>query len=138
MPRGTYNQFHIKLFQNFFYFLYFSQLFEFFPQNSEEEENNQVFSRFHSKILLNNCQQIMIFPSTCDIFCAVEKIQKPPKSALSCLRKQQKFSPLKFGFQPFGFSLNNSVACIQMAPNASEMIEYHPFWVKTDFGYFKT
>ena len=28
--------------------------------------------------------------------------------------------------------------CIQMAPNASEMKENHPFWVRTHFGYFKT
>ena len=37
-----------------------------------------------------------------------------------------------------GFRLITLSQCIQIAPNASEMIEYHPFWVRTDSGYFKT
>jgi len=37
-----------------------------------------------------------------------------------------------------GFRLITLSQCIQIAPNAPEMIEYHPFWVRTDSGYFKT
>ena len=39
-----------------------------------------------------------------------------------------------------GFSLNIDVVMhpIAMAPNASEMNEYYPFWVWTHFEYIKT
>ena len=67
------------------------------------------------------------------------KIQNPPKNVLSCLWKRQKFFPPEIRFSVnLGFHWITLSQWIQMAPNSSGVIEYHPFWVRTDFGYFKT
>ena len=59
---------------------------------------------------------------------------KTPKSDLSCLRKRQRvFSPEIWFSVDLGFHQITLSQYIEMTPNASKMIEYHPFWVRAGF-----
>ena len=44
--------------------------------------------------------------------------------------------PLTWFLTKWGFHCITPLLCIQMAPNASEINRYHPFWIRTHFGYF--
>ena len=104
----------------FLYFLWFFELF--FLQNSEK--TLRIFYRFHSKILLYNCQNWDFSMKLWHIL-SHGKIRKSPKSALSCPWKREKFSPLKSGFQLIW------VFTKQLCHNASKWPQMHQKWLNT-------
>ena len=117
-------------------FLYFLQFFElFFWKFRKNSENFLPLPQQNFAIQLS---KVGFFHQPVTYFVR----WKNPKTTKKCfvlpVEAAEVFSPEIQFSADMGFRLITLSQCIQIAPNASEMIEYHPFWVRTDSGYFKT
>ena len=100
------------------------------------EKITQFFTHFHSQILLYDC---VFWQFSRDLRYIegsgkLRKVQKiAPGGLWKCVIEKL---PLTWFLTKWGFHCITLLLCMQMAPNASELNKYHPFWVRTHFGYF--
>ena len=119
----------------FFIFLYFLRAFE---------KWNLIFWKNYANFLTitqtTRCNFWLVsqFSKDRDIPMVIGKLRNQSKFAPGGLRNCQTIFFLE---KPFLMILQfHQIAlfwCTQMTPNVSEMSKYHPFWVRTHFGYFK-
>ena len=125
---------HITSLEFLIIFLYFLWFFEFFFNFSEKI--TQFFNHFHSQILLYDCVfwQFSIDLRHIEVY---GKLRNPQKIAPGGLCKYliEKWT-LTWFLTKWGFHCITLLLCLQMAPNASKLNKYYPFWVRTHFGYF--
>ena len=116
------------------FFCIFYDFLNFFFNFSEKI--TQFFTHFHSQILLYHCVfwQFSIDLRCIEVYGKLQNLQKIAPCGLWKLVIEK--LPLTWFLTKWGFHCITLLLCMQMAPNASELNKYHPFWVRTHFGYF--